>query len=644
MATFPSLNYSITQRCKIHDGSVTQNGIISWSIEGQAEAAFNPSKANYLTDTSGWYSRYYWAANSGTYTFDSDAYHFNVLGTTVVYTKTIVKSSTGSLVNSYNTESEASSVCAGVANSAFYIYEYKLENGKYNVYRYDLSVQTTSQEVVLTKSISLSSYVDRTYTTPYVTGISLSGGSGGDSAGTARMPAGGYEDYYDYSISTYNPGGVSYKPSRTVSSSSSAISIISHTEKNTSGHITISSGSTPSTAILKVSSGGYSDSITITTYGVWTYGSDSNSIYCSFSNVQAGDTLSVTTGSKTNTVTASGTSQNVWVTGLSSSTSYSVTASVGGAAVWSGTITTSAATPSPSVSSITISGDDTHSLTIGESKTINYSISISNDNGSYTPSVSVTSSNSTAVSYSDLTKSRTSGSFKINALAEGSATITVTAGSKTDTITVNSTAAAPEVTVPSIDGWFITNNSIGVKIKDLNAGEVATLKVGSQTKTVTSTNGGSLDLVVDGLSADTSYDVIVSTDINGTLWSGQKTTEATMPDIPDTIVLFPEITGWWTTSSTMRVAVRNLAAGEEITLTVGSTVVKLTAEANGVGLDLTAIGLTPNTTYTVSVTSNINGTLFSGSKKTSTAGSKKKGAYIGVAEYTVLEYIESTGT
>lgn len=651
MATYPSLSYSITQRCKIHDGSVTQNGIISWSIEGQAEAAFNPSKANYLTDTSGWYSRYYWAANSGTYTFDTDAYTFSVTGTTTVYTKTIVKSSTGSLVSSYSTESEASAACAGVANSAFYIYEYKLESGKYNVYRYDLSVQTTSQGAILTKSISLSGYVDRTYTTPYVTGVSFG------STTQVRMPhysgtGTGSASMLSYTISVYNPGGVSYTPSRTVNNSNSNVIEISHSESSRSGTIEISTKSI-GTSTITVSSGGYSDSVDVTTYGVWTYGSDSDSVYCSFSNVQSGDTLSVTAGSKTNTVTASGTSQNVWVTGLSSSTSYSVSASVNGTTVWSGTITTDAATSSPSVSSVTISGDDSYSLTVGESKTVNYSISISNDNGSYTPSVSVASSNSTAVSYSDLTKSRTSGSFKINALAAGSATITVTAGSKTDTITVNSTAATPEVTVPSVDGWFITNNSIGVRIKDLNAGEVVTLNVGSQTKTITSTNGGSLDLVVDGLSAGTSYDVIVSTDLNGTLWSGQKSTEATMPDMPDVPVteLLPYIKGWYTTSSTIKASVRDLSANEELTLTVGSKIVKLTAESGGVGLDIVANGLNPGTTYSVTLSSNLYGTLFSGDKTTSAASDGKRRAYIGIPndedfkkQYTKLEYIESSGT
>jgi hypothetical protein len=34
MATSPSISASVTQSCKIHDGSVTQNGIISWNVEG----------------------------------------------------------------------------------------------------------------------------------------------------------------------------------------------------------------------------------------------------------------------------------------------------------------------------------------------------------------------------------------------------------------------------------------------------------------------------------------------------------------------------------------------------------------------------------------------------------------------------------
>lgn len=637
MAISPRMNASVTQRCKVHDGSTTQNGIISWTVEGQAEADFSPTKANYFTDTSGWYSRYYWSGASGTETFGSSSSVVTVTTVITVYTKSIVATEvTNPPLNAYYawyaSETEASSLCNSVGGSAQYYLTYGAGTNAsgeagYRVYRYNLSIKTTSSSIGVAGNIDVSSYIDRTYTTPYVTDVYFSFPFTG-----LRLLKGTSLGGFKASISTYNPGGVSFSPSVTYTTSNSSVATYTN-----SGNIinAVSIGS----AVITASSGGHSDIISVSVFGVSSYGSDSNSIYCTFSGTMAGDTLTVTAGSRSNTITATGSSHTVWVTGLSSSTSYSVTASIGdnsngyylqSGTVWSGTITTDAATSSPSVSSVTISGDSSYSLTVGESKTINYSISISNDNGSYTPSVSVASSNSTAVSYSDLTKSRTSGSFKINALAAGSATITVTAGSKTDTITVNSTAATPEATVPSVDSWFITNNSIGVRIKDLNAGEVATLKIGSQTKTATSTNGGSLDLVVDGLSAGTAYDVIVSTDINGTLWSGQKSTEATMPDMPDTIVLIPEITGWWITSSTMRVAVRNLAAGEEITLTVGSTVVKLTAEANGVGLDLTAIGLTPNTTYTVSVVSNINGTLFSGNKKTSTAGSKTKGAYIGV--------------
>lgn len=247
----------------------------------------------------------------------------------------------------------------------------------------------------------------------------------------------------------------------TNNSNSSAVEIVSHTKSlytSTTIHGTITvkplSSGINSSSILTINSGGKSASITINIdppdnidppeSTISDFGFDYNSIYCTFSNIKVGDKLLVTAGSKSSDeITATSTSKTVWVTGLSSNTSYKVTASVNGIPIWSRTITTDIYVPSPTVSGVTISGDDIRTLTIGESETINYSISISNDNGTITPSVKVKSSDAAIVNCSDLTKSRKSGSFKINALSEGTAIITVEVNnSKTDTITVNSISKA----------------------------------------------------------------------------------------------------------------------------------------------------------------------------------------------------------
>jgi hypothetical protein len=130
----------------------------------------------------------------------------------------------------------------------------------------------------------------------------------------------------------------------------------------------------------------------------------------------------------------------IYIMPLSSSTTYNVTITTDmSGTLFSGTKTTSA--PSPSVSSVTIAGDKTYSLITGDTRDITYSITISNDSSSYTPTTTVVSSNTNVVSITNLSQSRKAGSFKINALAVGVATITVTASGKTDTITVNVTSS-----------------------------------------------------------------------------------------------------------------------------------------------------------------------------------------------------------
>ena len=184
MATSPRMSASVTQRCKVHDGSVTQNGIISWNVEGQAEADFSPTKANYFTDTSGWYSRYYWSGASGTETFGSSSGVVTVTTVITVYTKTIVATEvTNPPLNAYYawyaSETEASSLCNSVGGSAQYYLTYGAGTNAsgeagYRVYRYNLSISTTSSSIGVAGNIDTSSYVDRTYTTPYVTDVYFS--------------------------------------------------------------------------------------------------------------------------------------------------------------------------------------------------------------------------------------------------------------------------------------------------------------------------------------------------------------------------------------------------------------------------------------------------------------------------------------
>jgi hypothetical protein len=165
-------------------------------------------------------------------------------------------------------------------------------------------------------NIDVSSYIDRTYTTPYVTDVYFSFPFTGLRLlkGTSL---GGFKAY----ISTYNPGGVSFSPSVSYTTSNSSVATYT-SSGNTINAISIGS------AVITASSGGHSDTINVSVFGVSSYGSDSSSIYCTFSGTMAGDTLTVTAGSRSNTITATGSSHTVWVTGLSSSTSYSVTASI----------------------------------------------------------------------------------------------------------------------------------------------------------------------------------------------------------------------------------------------------------------------------------------------------------------------------
>ena len=533
MATSPSLSYSVTQNCKVHDGSVTQNGIISWSVAGQAESAFSPTKANYEANTSGWSNRYYWSGDSGTKTFGSSSGTVTISVSVTVYTKTIIASDSYYYAW-YATESEASSYCNSVSGSAQYLLSYQAGANNsgtqgYQVWRRDLSISTSSSTQTLTGSVNTSNYIDRTYTTPTVTNIALNGWPGG----TYQLNINQQVTGFTFSFTVNNPGGVNFTPKYTIKNSTpSVLSYTSSTSTDSYGRfcviinvkglsagtsgITITSdngpysyidfevksaaqvtgidlfvesiripmsGSTfgecflsidnpyeenfnpiatasssvtsvasvgsvnnknrfditpksPGTSTITATYGNYTDSETITVYGVSSTGKDYNSIYCEFSYIQSGDTLKVTAGSITTTVTATSSSKTVWVTGLSSSTSYSVTASVNGTQVWSGTITTD--TPPPSVNKITISGDESYTLNIGETiEKIEYSVSISNDNGSYTPSIEITTDPTGIVEYSNLNKSRKSGTFDITAIKPGNTTLTIKAGgSKTDSITI----------------------------------------------------------------------------------------------------------------------------------------------------------------------------------------------------------------
>lgn len=289
--------------------------------------------------------------------------------------------------------------------------------------------------------------------TPYVTSISTDWSAA--MLGAYQLTVGQEANGFTYSFKVSNPGGVSFTPTYTITNSNpSAVSYTSYTSTDGSGRFCVKidvKGLAGGSADITVTSGSASATIPFEVTSVpvisnwYLY---HNSIDAYITGLNPGEVVTMTVGSQTTTKTSeSGGAMTIWVMPLSSSTTYDVTISTDkSGTLFSGTKTTTAYTPSPSTSSVTIAGDETYTLNVGETKQISYSVSISNDNGSYTPSVSVTSSNSAAVSYSDLSTSRTSGAFNINALAAGAATITVTAGGKSDTISVTATSAG---TTPS---------------------------------------------------------------------------------------------------------------------------------------------------------------------------------------------------
>lgn len=312
-------------------------------------------------------------------------------------------------------------------------------------------------------------------------------------------------------------------------------------------------------------------------------------------------------------------------------------------------------TPSMTINSVTIQGSSTHNLNIGVTNQFSYIINVSNNNGVY-PTVNISTSPEGIVSYSNTTTGQLTGTIDVTALKVGTTILTVKVGSKTDSITINVTDPTvepeepeipEEVKIPLIEKWIITESSISAKVKNLNAGEVVTLQVGSFIQTTTAITTDSIWITVEGLKAETAYDVILSTDINNLIYTGQITTQKRQ----DITTLFPELKEWIITATTIKIPVRNLIENEQLTLTVGDNISQLTCLENGYGLDMQTIDLTPNTIYEVTLTSNINGTLFSGTKKTSSVDIESKGSYIGIPKYqdflnnySILEYIEVTGT
>lgn len=166
MATMPNLTIdNITNAIITDQGTSVSVGKISWSVAEQAESDFSATKANYNADTSGWSSRYYWSAKSGTTNFNGLVNTVVVSTQVTVYTKSIVKSSSGTFVTLYSDESSAQTACNNVAGSSTYVYEYSYGNHPaggalgYCVYRYDLSISTSSSSVTLTQNVDVSNYI-----------------------------------------------------------------------------------------------------------------------------------------------------------------------------------------------------------------------------------------------------------------------------------------------------------------------------------------------------------------------------------------------------------------------------------------------------------------------------------------------------
>lgn len=184
MATSPSISVSSISPATItSSGSTVSNGTIYWSIAGQSETALDATKTNYYADRSNWSSCYYWSGISGQSTsFNGLSNVVDINRSVTVYKKTIVKSSSGTFVSHHTTSSAAQTACDNVAGSASYIYEYSYGpnpvNGSnaYNVYKYTLSISTSSYSANAYAAINVSSYIN-------TQGSSGGGSTGGDTGG-----------------------------------------------------------------------------------------------------------------------------------------------------------------------------------------------------------------------------------------------------------------------------------------------------------------------------------------------------------------------------------------------------------------------------------------------------------------------------
>lgn len=357
MATSPSLTYTITKRAKIHDGVTTQNGEIQYYIPSQSPGAFSASKGNYFNSaTAGWSSRYSWDCDwFGVQEFDGHTSTITISGSVRVYVQTIIatEETVGPLYEYYGwywTEEEASNLCKSVGDEANYYLTYEPGTNAsgsmgYRVRKYNLSLADPSPSSVVTetKKIDISSYVDYTYTptpTPYVTGVSIL--IDGTQFTSIRTSSNADSISAYCSISTYNPGGVSFSP---------GIDEVTNTNSNvatcsTSGkYLTITPRSIGTTTIT-VRSEDKTASLTVNVYGVSSYDVYTYSASVTFDNVKAGDTLVFSAGSHSTTKTATGSNHTLTLDTLSSGTTYSASASVNGTTVWSESITTD--TPAPS--------------------------------------------------------------------------------------------------------------------------------------------------------------------------------------------------------------------------------------------------------------------------------------------------------
>jgi hypothetical protein len=153
------------------------------------------------------------------------------------------------------TEANAISECNSVPGSASYYltYSFNSSDSSWRTYKHNLSISTTSSSKTVSTSVSTSGYVDSTYTDPYVTGVSV-----GSSSLTIDLYTSSSAST-TYSISTYNPGGVSFSPSVSASSSNSNVA----TASASGGRVSITGYNTGS-ATITVSSGGKSATISVT--------------------------------------------------------------------------------------------------------------------------------------------------------------------------------------------------------------------------------------------------------------------------------------------------------------------------------------------------------------------------------------------